>query len=192
MKLPKPEETNFEKAPAGSHIAVCYRVIDLGTQTRTWEGSEKQVRELMLGWEIQGEAMESGERFAIHERYTFSSAKKANLRKVLESWRGQPFTDEDFADGGFDVSKLLGAPCMLTVIHKESNGKVYANVQSVAKLMKGVEVKDLQQPKQYFCFDGAPDLSVFTNLPDYWKDMIAASPEWKALRDEDPETEPAF
>ena len=191
MKIPKPEEANFEKAPAGSHVAVCCRVIDLGTQAQTFEGRDKKVKKLLLGWELQGPAMESGDRFVIHENYTASLAKKANLRKVLESWRGKPFTDEDFENGGFDVSKLLGVPCLLTVIHNESGGKTYANVQSVAKLMKGAEVSELKHAKQHFCFDGTPDLNVFTDLPDYWKDMIAASPEWSALKDET-ETEPAF
>ena len=42
MYLPPPTEGDFELAPAGTHIGVCYRIIDLGTQETTFEGQAKQ------------------------------------------------------------------------------------------------------------------------------------------------------
>jgi hypothetical protein len=32
MYLPRPSESNFRPVPAGTWPAICYRVVDLGTQ----------------------------------------------------------------------------------------------------------------------------------------------------------------
>ena len=42
MHLPKPEEGgSFTPIPPGTHLGVCYRVIDLGTQMSNFQGETK-------------------------------------------------------------------------------------------------------------------------------------------------------
>ena len=41
MYVPKPDGGNFTPVPAGNHVAICYRFIDLGTQTVEWKGAKK-------------------------------------------------------------------------------------------------------------------------------------------------------
>ena len=55
--------------------------------------------------------------FSIGKEYTLSLSSKSNLYKDLVSWRGKPFTEEELE--GFDLSKLLGKPCQIQIIHKQ-------------------------------------------------------------------------
>ena len=61
-------------------------------------------------------------------RYTLSLHPKASLRKDLESWRAQPFTDEDFP---VDLEGIIGAPATIVLVQNESGGDVYVNVAQV-------------------------------------------------------------
>jgi len=138
----KPEnEGNFEQIPAGTYQAVCYAVWDLGIQTTTWEGQEKKQHKIVIAWELNETMKEgdnNGKRFTVSKRYTNSLGDMANLKKDLESWRGQPFTPEEL--NGFDVETVIGVNCQLGIIHKESNGKTYSNISSISSLMKNMPV----------------------------------------------------
>ena len=46
---------SFTPVPPGMHLARCYRVIDMGTQTTTWQGKEKQQPKVMLQFEVHSE-----------------------------------------------------------------------------------------------------------------------------------------
>lgn len=130
-------EIDFEKLPAGSYPAVCYGVWDIGLQTKTWQGQEKQVHRIIIGWEVnklmESEGKYKGKRFVISNWYTLSLSDKAILRQHLESWRGKTFTPENLK--GFDLEKLIGVNCLLSVIINEKSGKT--NIKTVMKAMSG-------------------------------------------------------
>src|SRR5260221_10547348 len=149
MHLPAPNERDFESPPAGTHLAVCYRVIDLGTQDSSYNGQQKRQHKVLVSWELPDEKMADGRPFTISQRYTWSMSEKAALRRDLESWRGKPFSDADFGDQGFDIRKLLGVGCLLTIVHTAKNGKTYANITSIARLMKGMSTPNSINPHAY-------------------------------------------
>jgi hypothetical protein len=181
MRLPKPEEGGSrEPLPAGTHIGVCYRFIDIGTQKVEFQGQVKHQRKVMISWLLPDELMSDGKPFSAHKRYTWSMHEKASLRHDLESWRGKAFSSEDF--GKFDTKNLLGQPCMLTVTHETRDGKTYENVASVGKLMKGVQVPKLTEPTIYLSLE--PDVfdqTAYDSLGNGLKERIAQSPEFKEL-----------
>jgi hypothetical protein len=183
MLLPPKSEVEFELVPAGSHIAVCYRVIDLGTQKVEYKGQQKIQHKIMLSWELCDEFMTKGKSeglpFSIHKKYTLSSSDKATLRCDLESWRGRPFSDEDF--GKFDIGKLIGVGCLIGVIHNETSGKVYANIKSIMRLPKGMEAKKSLNPNVYFSLNEF-DQSIYDSLSENVKATIALSPEYQAIK----------
>lgn len=180
MHLPPPTGGDFIPPPAGSHIAVCYRVIDLGTQQTTYLGQSKLQRKIMISWEIPDEKMDDGRPFTISKRYTFSSSEKANLRHDLENWRGAKFRDEEIQQ--FDTRKLIGVGCMLSVIHEEKDGRTYSNIASVAKLPKGITPPALENATAYFSLVD-PDWKAFDALSDGLKGVIQKSPEYaEAMR----------
>jgi hypothetical protein len=158
-------------------------VYDLGTQFEEKFG--KAVHKVLLGWEIPSERIEvdrDGTKLnlprAISKRYTMSLHEKANLRKDLESWRGRAFTDDEAK--GFDLHNLLGANCMVQVIHKHKDGKTFANVTNVVQLPKGMTKCNLENPQQYFSFEEHHDETPH-NTPAWILDIIKASSEWAQI-----------
>lgn len=176
--------TEFKPVPEGSHMAVCYRVIDLGTQRWEYQGEPQIGRKVMLFWELHGEAedgspltTEDGRPLSISKKYTLSLGKKANLRADLESWRGRAFTEQELA--GFDIGSLLGAPCMVTVKHNASGGKTYANVASVTRFPAALKNMKPDAKNEPQLFDvNERNMRVFDTLPDWLTDIIKQSVEW--------------
>lgn len=155
---------NFELAPAGVHAAVCTRVIDLGLQLSPMYG--KALHKIMIGFEIS-EKMSDGRPFLISARYTLSLGIKATLRKDLESWRGRAFTKEEL--DGFDLAKVLGAPCMLNIVHSE-DGK-YSNIKSIIPMPRGMPAIKPVGELLYFSIADWDD-AVFNKLSDKLREKI--------------------
>jgi hypothetical protein len=178
MLLPL-KDKEFELVPADIHLATCYRVIDLGTQQIEWQGQVKRQPKIMLSWELPDALMSDGKPFSIHQRYTYSSSEKSNLRKDLESWRGVAFKDEDL--GKFDISVLIGKSCLMGVVQETSNGKTYANISSIIRLPKGWESKPFVNESVVFSL-GDFDQATYDKLSDSLKAVIAKSPEYQELK----------
>jgi hypothetical protein len=179
----------FKLTPAGTHLARCYRIIDLGTQQSEYMGQMKFLRKVMLGWEIHGEeedgtplTTDDGAPLAIFKNYTLSWSENANLRKDLQGWRGQPWTDAEA--NRFDLKNILGQWCMLNVIHRPGeNGKTYANVAGIAPvpaMIKKAGLPEGMNELQVFRL-AEPDWEMFETFSKGLKTKIEASPEFKAL-----------
>lgn len=128
----KEDAGHFEPAPPGLHSAVCVDVVDLGMV----DGKFGPKRKLKLIWQLKAKNRQ-GERFQVRASYTQSLMDGSNLRRDLESWRGRAFTAEERK--GFDVEKLLGVNCQLSVKHgiSKSTGRMYAQVTAVLPAAKG-------------------------------------------------------
>jgi len=182
LTMPKNTGGDFELCPAGNHVAICYRVLDLGTQEVIYEKEVKRQRKIYIGWEIPGELMDDGRPFVIGKRYTYSSHEKATLRQHLEAWRNKRFVESDFGPGGFHIKKVLGVPCMIQVVHTERDGSHYANVASIGSLPKGVAAPELVNPIEFFSLEeDEADLTVLDGLSEKLQEVIAKSPEYQAL-----------
>jgi hypothetical protein len=182
MKMPEPKAGDFERCPPGNHLAVCYEVIDMGTQETVFQNEVKQQRKVWIGWETPHETMSDGRPFVIGKRYTLSGHEKGNLRKDLESWRGKAFADSDFGDNGFQIESVIGNACFLNVVHTEKDGKTYANIVSIASLPKGTVAPPLTNASTYVSLEpGEFDQAAFDSLSDRMKETVMASPEYKAI-----------
>lgn len=172
---------DFERAPEGTHLATCYMVADVGTQTTVFNGQEKQQKKIIIGWELPHETMSDGRPFAITQRYTASLNEKASLRKDLEAWRGCAFTEDQLK--GFSLSAILGKNCFLNIIHQENNGKTYTNVKAVMAVPKGTpEVKPVN-PIVFFDMDEF-DNETFVRLPNWIQELIKKSQEYSPVAQE--------
>jgi hypothetical protein len=179
MYLPAPTESNFTPVPAGTHLGICYRVIDLGTQVSNFNGETKTAHKVLLSWEIPEEKMEDGRPFSISQSYTWSMHEKATLRKSLEAWRGVAFTERDFGPSGFDIKNILGKACTLSVVHKAKDQSVFANVASIGKVMKGVQIPELTNPTVYiWLHESRWDAAAFSQLSANLQGKIMSSPEY--------------
>ena len=137
---------NYDPVPEGSHIAICDMFVDLGLQDSRFGAKHK----IYLRWQIPNLTIEYDKDgvktvapMTIGARYTLSLAEKSNLRPLLQSWRGKAFTPDELKK--FDVTTVVGAPCLITVTHDTGkDGKLYANVGTVAKLPAGLPAPELQ------------------------------------------------
>lgn len=176
---------DFKMVPPGTHIARCYRLLDIGTQEIVWEGTTKLQLKLRIGWELFGEDDEGnpletddGMPLTINKTYTQSLGKKARLRQDLEAWRGAQFTDAEL--NGFDMDKLLGKYCLLTVIHNETGGKTYANVAALASIpnaMKKSLPAGVHELQSFSVLD--PDMAIYETFHDKLKETVQKSLEWR-------------
>jgi hypothetical protein len=177
MPITLPEQNKYENVPAGTYIGLCFRVIDLGHQYS--EFYKKADHKILISWELN-ELMQDGRPFSISRRYTLSSGKKANLRKDLESWRGKPFSEEEY--GTFDLGKLIGKPCMIGIAQTMRDGETRSDVSSVMGLPKGTAAPAPVNETVYLSL--AKDdfqQSVYDKLSDGLKATIAKSPEYQQL-----------
>lgn len=164
-------ESSFEILDEGTHAAVCTWIVDIGPQEVEWQGEKKIQNKVKLRFEVPEERASWTDREGVdHEgpkviwaTYTASLGDKAKLRAHLESWRGKTFTEEELA--GFDLKNVLGAPCMISVVHRQANGKTYANITGISKLMKGMTV--------------TPEGDLFSfDFDDHLESELAKLPEW--------------
>lgn len=168
---------DFEIAPEGSHLARCFKVIDMGTQYS--EMYEKYTPKVMICWEFPNTKMDDGQPFSTSKWYTVSLHEKANLTHDLEAWRGKTFTEEE--KGGFDLKNLLGVPCFIGIAHEEKNGKTRDVITSIMKLPEGTECPMGINESVYFTLDPF-DQTIFDSLSDGLKDIIKKSTEWEELQ----------
>lgn len=174
---------DFVLIPAGNHLARCYGMVQIGTvkeETGIYAG--KETHKVRISWETPHESHDFGkglQPFSIHKEFTLSMNEKATLRKMLESWRGKAFTEVEAEK--FDITKLLGKPCMINVIHKTSGkGSTYADISSIATLPKGFECPDQVNPTVELSFDNW-NSQLFESLPDFVKNKIKSSKEYAAM-----------
>ncbi|MGO7756843.1 phage replication initiation protein, NGO0469 family [Rhizobium ruizarguesonis] len=186
---------SFQDPQVGTFPAVCVRVIDLGTQENEYEGKKTSKRQLMLGFELHGESVDTDANgymldeagkpdpmkpFMVSAWLTASFHEEATLRKYMESWRGAPYSEQqisEFETDGFDWSLMLGVPCM---IRMEANAKGKVKIKGISKLQKNIERPVSVNQNIVFILDEF-DPKVFESIPQGIRDIIVKSPEWKEL-----------
>lgn len=165
---------DFETTPEGTYIGRCIKVIDLGTQTTNGQFGTKSQKQIMITWELLDDEkkMQDGRPFSVSQFYTASLHEKAKLRKDLEAWRGQKFTETELE--GFDLADVLGAYCMLQVIHSQDGQ--YANVNAIMSY-KGEKPAGVNE---LVMFDiSNPDMAVLDAFSDKMRTKITSTPEWQ-------------
>lgn len=189
MPINVSNKTKSDPVPAGTHHAVCYGVLAVGTQP-----SEKFTprQKIIVSFEIPGERITIKDKDlprGISKRYTLSLNEKASLRKDLQSWRGRPFTQEEL--NGFDVSKLIGSNCLISVLHSDRAGAVYADISGISALPKGMAPCRPENQPLYFNLNEAIDLAKKTGnddinwpseLPPWVQKVCASAEEYVAFR----------
>jgi hypothetical protein len=178
---------NFKRVPAGVYIGRCYSLIDLGTQESSGQFGTKLQYKVRIGWELFGED-DQGHPLTVEvdgktlpmtiaKSYTLSLHEKSSLRKDLAAWRGKDFTEDEAK--AFDISKLIGAYCMVNVTTSETNGKTYSNVAGLTQLpsaLKSAKPAGVHEPVLFNLDE--PDMEVFSTFHDKLQEAIKRSPEW--------------
>ena len=124
--------------PDGPYPAVCVDVIDLGESVDNYQGTISILPKVAIVFQTATEDPDNGKPLDIHIEVTLSFGRKAKLRKLLESWRGKPYSDAE-AMAGVPLHKLEKQNGIVNVIHKTSavSGNTYAVIDSIMPPMKG-------------------------------------------------------
>ena len=175
-----------EQTPEGCYAARCFGIAELGVQTSEYLGEVKQGPEILFFFEIPSETItyeKDGETITaprvINLRLKNSMHEKAKMRAVLGQWRGKPFSDEETSK--FSPEKVLGSVCQLSVAH---NKKGYANISSLAPLMKGIKVDDQVNPTINFGISDLNNPEEFGKLYPWVQKIVMESEEAKKKLDE--------
>ncbi len=176
MPIVAKSRENVPPIDAGAYHAICAAVVDLGTQPPN-NPQYRARQEVLFMWELPDERREFerdgvrvNEPRIIKRRFPLflGGNKPTELRKMLESWRGRPFTADEL--NGFDLKNVLGVNCLLTVVHVVKPTATYANVGSVSPLIKGTPKRTAETHPLYFTLSDIPDGS-----PCVWPPTM---PEW--------------
>ena len=186
------QTTNKYLAPAGTHIARCYKMIHVGERDYEYQGEPKKRNSLWVYFELPNELAvfnpEKGEEpYSVNIEYNYVGYETAKIMKHINSWRGKALSPQEIDD--FDVSTLLEQPCMLTIVHNTSaaNGKTYANITSISGMPKGIECPKQVNPSYTFDYNENFDMiAMDKNIPQFLQDIIKQTPEWNAKMNEIP------
>ncbi len=183
------QKTQRPIPPAGTHAAILYSIVDIGTHMKTFQGQEPKATPLVIfSWEFPNlpkQIFAEGQEpkpLSIMQEYTASAGEKAKLYKVLLGWRGVP--PVNLAQ---ELPLFLGQPCMLNVVHapdKTTPNIMYANIAlnglSVMRPMEGMAIAPITNPKKFFDLNNF-SWAEFHSLNQYFQNKIKVSLEWSGI-----------
>lgn len=179
MKIRK---TTFETAPKGTHPARITTIADLGLQRDDWKGEVRTVHRLGITFELTGKKTKEGNPFAIFERATLSLNDRSRLYQIVHAVLGE--VPEEI-----EIQDLLDCPVLVEIVHKETDGKVWANVQNVAGIPEGMDVPKTKTPILWFDLE-APDAEVYHKLPSLFRTLIERRVKGDTAQEPPPAPEP--
>jgi hypothetical protein len=158
-------------------------MIHIGTAVTPFaneDGTPKKLNKVLIGFELPTETKvfkeEKGlQPCVISREYTLSLHEKSKIRPLLESWRGKKFDDAEIET--FDWTKLVGVPCMISIVH---NDKGYAEISGISKLPKGMDCPPQVNASQIVDYETLTK-EVFELLPKYIQEKMKVTDEYKTL-----------
>lgn len=186
IKATNKKGEGFDPIEAGSYPARIYQMIELGNVA----GFQGQVQnKVRIGFELPTEMMvfdpAKGEQpRVISQDYTLSFHEKAKLTKVILACDPKALgVDDDGFVEEFDVEALLGKELLITVAQKPKKDGTgsYAFIDNCTRLPKGMTCPKAINPTQVLSYS-AWNQEVFDKLPDFIKEKIQSSEEYKSMK----------
>jgi hypothetical protein len=170
---------------AGSYPARVYQLIHIGTIVGFQGAFQNKVR---IGLELPTEThvfdKEKGPQpRVISQDYTLSFSEKANLRKFITACDPSAFgTDDDGFMEDFDVESLIGKDLLVTINQKskKDGSGVFAFIEGTTRLPKGMVCPPAVNAPQILNYTDF-NQELFDKLPDFLKEKIKSSDEYKAM-----------
>lgn len=163
---------NFPEMEPGLYLAICYSIVDIGEQENKMYNNTS--RQIVMTWEFPDERVEVNGQMLPRAQsmfFTLSLNERARLRGFLENWRGRAFTAEELA--GFDVGKVLGAPCMLNMVERvRPDGSKHTVIGGVSRVPKGMTVPLPENPLVLFDLDAPDAITRMQELPEWIQNKI--------------------
>ena len=176
-----------ELIPEGAYSARIYQIIHIGTVAGFQGKLQNKARitfELPTETKVFDQA--KGEQpQVLSQEFTLSFHEKATLRKVIDACdpKSIKVDDDGFVDE-YDIENLLGKVCLVTVKHdkKKDGSGDYQYIDNYTVLPKGMSCPEAVNPPKVLNYTNF-DRDFFMTLPDFIKDKITSSHEYKSLFD---------
>jgi hypothetical protein len=174
IKIKASKARGLEIPPPGLHRAVCFTVVDLGTQNTKF-GPKHQG---YIAWELPQTLNSQKQPFTVGKFYSLIDAPGSTLRKDLEAWYGRTFADGAIANLDL-VAELIGRPGVVNITHKpNAQGQMRSNVVALAPARKDTR-QTTDAETLVFGFDGEFDWTTFDKIPEFLRNRIIESPEYQ-------------
>lgn len=180
MPIARQGESTYTPVPPGNHPARCYGCVSLGTQPSLNPKFKPNFKVVLL-FEFPNESIEiAGVKKPMSTNtflnaYLGSPSKPSNTAKFLTAWRGRQFTEDELK--GFDLAKVVGAPCLLNIIHETKDGKTRETISTISPLPKGMGLAEQVNKSVIYEIEQGRD-AVFQALPEWMQKMIGNCIEW--------------
>lgn len=130
--------------PEDTYIAKLYSAVDIGEHEAIFSGETKKVHQVVLTFELQDADLPDGRPSVISHTYTASLNDKARLKPVIHALLGgtseaMNLIESEDEDLTSLLSKSLGKPVQLSVVHREKDKKKYVNIGVVMALPKSMQ-----------------------------------------------------
>lgn len=132
--------SDFEPCPEGDLQLVVVDVVDLGWQIKTYEGTPQgyfpfsQIVYQAVGEDDDGVPVlrDDDSRYLVFgRRCPVSLDNRANFYKEISGILGEKKFNEQLDAGTFDTENLIGLNVLASIVHTESNGRIYANIENM-------------------------------------------------------------
>jgi hypothetical protein len=182
------DSSTYTPPPAGQKLARCVGFIQLGTQKQEYQGTKgKDRRKIMLIWELPEDLHVFDEAigpqpFFVSQIYSLVLGDKSTYTQHMTAWTGEAIKKD------FNCFTMLGKPCYLTIVHKKSTtdpDKIRAKIAAISGLTRGQTCPDRISDFQVLLFSKWNE-EIFAKQSEWIQEMIAASPEYKALKRKQP------
>ena len=187
MPLKAPKTSSSRQMPEEKvHTALITSVVDIGSHYD--DNYEKFKREIVVSLEFPNfiikinneDGTESEFTYVKSRMYTLSMHKKSNLRALVQQIIGKELSDDEAYE--YDIFKIVGKPCMTSVVHKQVGDKTYANISTVMPLPDGFPPPKPVREQFTYSIDESPK-SVPEEVPEWMKELIVSSKEWEDADD---------
>lgn len=170
------KSSKSERVEDGVYMARVVQIISLGVQKNEYQGTVKEVEQIVFTFELPTETMEyKGEMKPkwLSKTYTLSlldSSALSGLLKVLD-----PKSEcEEFVE-------LIGKPCMVAV---GSTATGNAKITTITAPMKGIQVPELDDLSKVIFFDfDNPDIEAFSRIAPFNQQRIKEAVNYNGFAD---------
>ena len=166
------KEKKYVPCPEGTQTGRISGVFNVGRQPDKGFGAS---RKWIFEVEVSSALREDGSRFRLTKWMQESIFRKANMRKAIEAALGRSLTEAEAA--GFDIRTILGKPCLVTVVHKDGENGINANIEGFAALPAGMTAPELMAKPIAYNFE-ADGRSIPDEVPEFIQKAIKESAEW--------------
>lgn len=168
----------------GTYPALLYRMIHIGRLPETYKGTTKLTDKILLSFVVPSHKRVINDRelpVTLHMEYTLSLFEGAHLRKAINNMLGKDIFGSLGDNSDFEVSGLIGTPCMVTTrLQDIGNNRQRPVISSYSHLPDDELMPESPYPLAILDYS-AFDWSLFISLSSYLKNKIQSTPEFQAI-----------